>query len=121
MELLLNLFWLSLAVNVTAAGWMAGSARISRFGRVLLVGCISLVLFPIVSASDDVRALAIECEDSAICKPNSPKHAKFQGLDGHCDVLAFSGAKADDLIPPPDQSGNEVERFTSHLPMQGSA
>src|SRR5215831_19257564 len=121
MELLLNLFWLSLAVNVTAAGWMAGSARISRFGRVLLVGCISLVLFPIVSASDDLRALAVECEDSAICKPSSPKQAKFQGLNGQDDVLAFSGTKADDLIPPPDESWIEVGRCTYQLPMQGSA
>lgn len=122
MELLLNLFWLLLALIALAAGWMAGSARgVSRLRRFVLIGCISLLFFPILSASDDLRAMATECEDSTVSKSGSPKHAKFRGTNCANDALASSGANAGDLIPPSDASGEQVRGFTYQLSMQGSA
>jgi len=121
MELLLNLFWLLLALTVMAAGWMASHARVSRLGRVVLVGCICLLAFPIVSASDDLRALAIEYEDAVVSTPGALKHAKSHGLSCQNDGLAFSCAHASNLIPSSEESWNQVRTCTSQLPMQGSA
>jgi hypothetical protein len=122
MELLLNLFWLLLAVNALAAGWMVCTARgVSRLRRSLLVGCIALLVFPIVSASDDVRALAMESEDSAASKPGSQKHAKSHGSNCQSDAMASSGAHVNDLVPPSQESRNPVKQYSSRFPMPGSA
>jgi len=122
MELLLNLVWLLLALSATVAGWMAGSARgVRRWRRSLLVACISLLIFPVLSASDDLHALAAECEDSTVSNPGSAKHAKFRGSNCQNDVLPLSGANATDLVPPSDESNSQVRGVTSQLPMQRSA
>jgi len=121
MELLLNLFWLLLALTVMAAGWMAGHARVSRLRRVVLIGCICLLGFPIVSASDDLRALAIEYEDTVVSTPGVLKHAKSQGLTCQNDALALSCAQASNLVPSTDKSWNQIRVCNRQLPMQGSA
>jgi hypothetical protein len=70
MELLLNLFWLTLAVP---ALWMW--CRKSVYGKdrqrfdgirpVLLLGCALMLLFPVVSATDDLHAMRQEMEESS--------------------------------------------------------
>lgn len=70
MELLLNLFWLALALP---AAWLLknktlavqGSPRISRFRPFILLACVLTLLFPVVSASDDLHAMRPEIEESA--------------------------------------------------------
>ena len=73
MELLLNLFWLTLAVPAVWI-WRHESACAEdrrRFGRLrpfLLLGCILMLLFPVVSATDDLHAMGQEIEESSPSK-----------------------------------------------------
>src|SRR5581483_3229927 len=66
MELLLNLAWLLLALP---AYWLwrgrkQPHARASSALQFLLVlGCMLVVLFPVISATDDLLALGAECEE----------------------------------------------------------
>ena len=72
MELLLNLAWLLLALP---AYWVwkrdAGtrSARqVSSLQCLLALGCALVLLFPVISASDDLHAMRAEMEDSSVSK-----------------------------------------------------
>jgi hypothetical protein len=73
MELLLNLLWLMLAVPALLI-WRRQSMHApavtkQSFTRALvLLGCLLTLLFPIVSATDDLRPLNAEIEDSGACK-----------------------------------------------------
>jgi hypothetical protein len=79
MELLLNLCWLMLALP---AYWLwrreADSARSggrsTSLGRVLVLGCILVLLFPVVSATDDLHVMRPEMEESTRSK-RTLKHA----------------------------------------------
>lgn len=68
MELLLNLAWLLLALP---AYWVwrgrtnALTRRVSPFQLLLALGCILVVLFPVISATDDLRAMRAEFEEPA--------------------------------------------------------
>ncbi len=69
MELLLNLFWLMLTLP---AYWlwrreMASAPKVGHIGSrrcVLVLGCVLLLLFPVVSATDDLQAMQPEAEES---------------------------------------------------------
>lgn len=68
MELLLNLAWLLLALP---AYWLWRGARGRRLGRRLTsaqclftLGCLIVILFPVISATDDLRAMRAELEES---------------------------------------------------------
>src|SRR5450755_742549 len=65
MELLLNLAWLLLAVP---ACWVwcdrKPSREVSSLHCLLALGCMLVVLFPVVSATDDLRAMRAEMEES---------------------------------------------------------
>lgn len=69
MELLLNILWLMLALPAIWI-WRQEPARLAAsrgFGRcrlVLLLGCILILLFPVVSATDDLHAMRPEIEES---------------------------------------------------------
>ena len=66
MELLLNLAWVMLALP---AYWLWRRGR--GFGSVqglLALGCGLVLLFPVISATDDLHAMRAEMEDSAISK-----------------------------------------------------
>lgn len=72
MELLLNLTWLLLALP---AYWLwrrsAGSlpARgLNSLHCLLALGCALVLLFPVVSASDDLHTVRAEMEDSSVSK-----------------------------------------------------
>jgi hypothetical protein len=73
MELLLNLLWLTLALP---AIWMwryesvraQNGQRFARVRPVLLFGCVLMLLFPVVSATDDLHALPQEMEESSPSK-----------------------------------------------------
>jgi hypothetical protein len=72
MELLLNLAWVLLALpaywlwrrdtEVRAARW------VSSLQCLLALGCVLVLLFPVISASDDLHAMRAEMEDSSISK-----------------------------------------------------
>lgn len=73
MELLLNIIWLALTVP---AFWIwrrkpAHADSRQRFGRwrpYLLLGCALVLLFPVVSATDDLNAMRPEMEESNASK-----------------------------------------------------
>jgi hypothetical protein len=73
MELLLNLLWLTLALP---ALWLwrresffaQGRRRFDRVRPCLILSCILMLLFPVVSATDDLRALRQEMEESSSSK-----------------------------------------------------
>jgi hypothetical protein len=72
MELLLNLAWLFLALP---AYWLWRGSRAASPGRrftalqcLLALGCMLVILFPVVSATDDLRAMCSEMEESPASK-----------------------------------------------------
>lgn len=72
MELLLNLAWLLLALP---AFWLWRSCKTAPYGRkfsalqcFLALGCMLVILFPVVSATDDLRVMRSEMEESPASK-----------------------------------------------------
>jgi hypothetical protein len=72
MELLLNLFWLLLAMP---AFWLWRYSRTtperrkaSPFYCLLALGCLLVILFPVISATDDLCAMRAEIEESPASK-----------------------------------------------------
>ena len=71
MELLLNLAWVLLALPAYWLWRRAGASRqrgVSSLQCVLALACVLVLLFPVISASDDVHAMRAEMEDSPISK-----------------------------------------------------
>ena len=78
MELLLNLAWLLLALP---AFWLWRNSSTSRAEHkfsplqcLLALGCVLVLLFPVISATDDLIAMRTEMEESPISK-RSIRHA----------------------------------------------
>lgn len=72
MELLLNLAWMLLALPAYWLWRRQGNSQFMR-GRgpmqaLLALGCVLVLLFPVISASDDLHAMRAEMEDSSISK-----------------------------------------------------
>jgi hypothetical protein len=72
MELLLNLAWLLLAVP---AYWLWRGSRSAHVQHkftslqcVLALGCLLVMLFPVISATDDLIAMRTEMEESPLNK-----------------------------------------------------
>jgi hypothetical protein len=72
MELVLNLAWLLLAIP---AYWLWRGSRIAFAARrpssrqcLLALGCMLAILFPVVSATDDLHAMRTEMEESPLSK-----------------------------------------------------
>jgi hypothetical protein len=72
MELLLNLAWLLLALPAYAIWRQAAVAkRQNRFHSLqglLALGCLLVLLFPIISATDDLHAMRAEMEEPGVSK-----------------------------------------------------
>lgn len=75
MELLLNLAWLLLALP---AYWLWRDSRSAQDGRrfaslqiLLTLGCMLVILFPVISASDDLQAMRSEMEETPASKRSS--------------------------------------------------
>jgi hypothetical protein len=72
MELLLNLVWVLLLLP---AYWlwrrdegMRAARRVTSLQCVLALGCVVVLLFPVISATDDLHAMRSEIEESANSK-----------------------------------------------------
>lgn len=85
MELLLNLVWLTLALACFGAfAWNLdfACAEQKRFGKSLLaIACMVFLLFPIVSASDDLHPTQALLEDATkrIQASGGPIHSSHSG------------------------------------------
>lgn len=72
MELLLNLAWLLLAIPAYRL-WRESTPASRRDGRtslqcLLALGCMLVLLFPVISATDDLHAMRAEMEESPVSK-----------------------------------------------------
>ncbi len=69
MELLLNVFWLTSALFALGLWWRdsvsthPGRVR-NRLPKFLLLSCVLILLFPVVSVTDDLHPLRPEMEES---------------------------------------------------------
>jgi hypothetical protein len=72
MELLLNLLWVLLALPAYWLWRRSPGVRLTRrfsaLQGLLALGCVLVLLFPVISASDDLHAMRAEMEDSATSK-----------------------------------------------------
>jgi hypothetical protein len=95
MELLLNLIWLLLVVP---ALWVwrrrtcepGGQVRRSQ-SCLLILGCILLLLFPVVSATDDLQAMRPEIEEAGMQDGiDHAHHGRFLASPGGlCETFAL--------------------------------
>ena len=72
MELLLNLTWMLMAVPAYWL-WRRGAGtrlahKVSALQFLLALGCTLVLLFPVISATDDLHAMRAEMEESASSK-----------------------------------------------------
>jgi hypothetical protein len=100
MELLLNLLWLSLALP---AFWIWGTCSVpvrdslARIRSLIFLGCALVLLFPVVSATDDLRALQPDTEEVSASKhavkrslgTKSPTQPRDGTSPAHAVVLTF--------------------------------
>jgi hypothetical protein len=99
MELLLNLAWLLLALPAYWLWRRAAGSRPKTGARsvecLLALGCVLVLLFPVISASDDLHAMRAEMEDSSVSKrsvgqTSSARHsAAVNGLQGPAGLMAL--------------------------------
>jgi hypothetical protein len=120
MELLLNLFWLTLAVP---AVWMwrhesacnKGRRRFDRIRPFLLLACVLMLLFPVVSATDDLHAVRQDMEESP-----SKRMLKQGGGDKSFAGLNRPGALPALILPvslsPSDEVCGRVFPLSAVLP-----
>jgi hypothetical protein len=99
MELLLNLLWLLLALPAFYL-WRDTCVWRKRCGPsplqcLLALGCVLVLLFPVVSATDDLHAMRAEMEESSkrSSRQASDKSSAAQSrwLNPFVAVAAFSG------------------------------
>jgi hypothetical protein len=108
MELLLNLVWVLMALP---AYWLWRRAAETRRARrltvlqcVLALGCVLVLLFPVISATDDLHAMRAEMEESSTSK----RAVRQAGPDRHSAwVNRWQGPPAlvaDAMQPPVPES-----------------
>jgi hypothetical protein len=101
MELLLNLAWVLLALPGYWLWRQGAGARQSRLVSslqfLLALGCALVLLFPVISASDDLHAMRAEMEESspskrAVRQASSEKHSAWVNRLQGAPALAGSAA-----------------------------
>jgi hypothetical protein len=108
MELALNLLWLALALPALWM-WRHESVRVpncpgfARLRPFLVFGCVLMLLFPVVSATDDLHAFGQEMEESGPSKRTVKQFAGDKSLArlGRTGVLPV-------LISPVPLGSDEV-------------
>jgi len=123
MELTLNLLWMLLAIP---ALWVWQSERCEglrcergSLQRLLILGCILIMLFPVVSATDDLQAMRPEIEEpGARDALTNPDHGKASASPASlCNNFALRAARFQ-LLPQPSVWALAV-RTTRSLPAAG--
>jgi hypothetical protein len=85
MELLLNLAWLLLALPAyrlwRGSRTIAATRKFTSLQCLLALGCMLAILFPVISATDDLRAMHSEMEESPASKRSvqQASHEKASG------------------------------------------
>jgi len=102
MELLLNLAWLLLALP---AFWLWRGARsvpsrrkFSALQCLLALGCMLVILFPVVSATDDLHAMRNEIEESPSSRRSIRQATQDKSSVWRCQSQPALAAAASSLI-----------------------
>jgi hypothetical protein len=91
MELLLNLFWLAFALLAVGSWWYARSAqRCNRLPQFVVLSCVLILLFPVVSVTDDLHPIRPEMEESS---PSKKIKAAAHASSNHSGVFDSSPAQ----------------------------
>jgi len=126
MELLLNLAWLLLALP---ACWLWRECSSGRVGRrslqcLLSLGCMLVILFPVVSATDDLHAMRAEMEESPLSKRSICQKAVGKVSTWHAHPLLVA-ASISFPIRHEERRGVPVTSFlllpTASIPAPGRA
>jgi hypothetical protein len=119
MELLLNLAWLLLALP---AFWLWRGARsvprsrkFSALQCLLALGCMLVILFPVVSATDDLRAMRSEMEESPASKRAIRQASLDKASTWKCHSQPALAATASSLIVS-DQVWQPLPALASFAP-----
>lgn len=113
MELALNFFWLLL---ILPAGWiyrrqiLSGAyppVRSGRFGSLLILACILVLLFPVVSATDDLHTVGFEMEERG-----AQKWTKQLAGDRTCPIFKSGPVLAQSALLT---SSRRNERVLGHI------
>jgi hypothetical protein len=126
MELLLNLFWAMLALPA-ALIWRRERRFAQNSGHLcfspsfVLLGCVLVLLFPVVSATDDMSALRGEIEESSPSKRVVRQAASLQ-----CPTWANDGGSPAQLIQevsflPANETCGKVSKYLHVLAGQSRA
>ena len=67
-ESLLNVCWL-LLMGPALALWLRKRRHCKSMQLAVVLGCLLVLLFPVISATDDLRAMRQEAEESSLGKP----------------------------------------------------
>jgi len=103
MELLLNLAWLLLAFP---AYWLwrgRTSSCKSSLQCLLSLGCLLAILFPVISATDDLCAMNTEVEESAVGKRNLRHPSSDKGPLSADNTAAVAVASALSFSPAAEE------------------
>jgi hypothetical protein len=85
MELLLNLFWVTFALIAVGMWWHVRSEqRCNRLPQLVVLSCALILLFPVVSVTDDLHPIRPEMEESS---PSKKIRAAAHASSNHFRVL----------------------------------
>ena len=126
MELLLNLFWLILALLAALTCWLvpkpAGEASDAYRSRLfVLAGCLLALLCPVVSASDDLNALRTDMEESSSGQPSVKKSTAFNSSAWRNGVPSSAEAVRIGLVRPAREPKEQVSKCPCVSTDQASA
>jgi hypothetical protein len=111
MELLLNLIWVLLSVPALWIWWRRG--RVDQGQSLLALGCVLALLFPVISATDDIHAMRAEMEESSSSKAINKQPGKHR--ESAQESSGWSPAHPAESIPSP--SHERFERTWVKSPM----
>src|SRR5580704_416705 len=120
MELLLSLVWLTLAVPVIVLCWRApqtawGSRKHQRSYFFVLTICLLALLFPVVSASDDLCAMQVEFEEAGGGRTTT-KSAGSDSSSSHHQFSTVAAVVCPASLGPQNEPCGEVSQHVQALP-----
>jgi len=97
MELILNLGWLLLAAACCCFWWprrqRSGARAERRFRGFVALGCALVVLFPIISVTDDLHA------EQAVMEDSSARVSKLRGNTSSAPIVGHHGPALPTIHP----------------------
>jgi hypothetical protein len=126
MELFLNLCWLSLLLPAFLLWWQRALSparnRHTKHSSVpplvflCVLGCALVLLFPVISASDDLHAMRTEMEESSPCKRSVCHAAGEKSTIGHNRCQNLSAVAALFVAPALADTRQDFARVSLSLP-----